>query len=37
MNDRILLRRLKQGDQAALSELIRRYSAYAWAVASNIL
>ena len=37
MNDKILLRRLKQGDQAALSELIRRYSAYAWAVASNIL
>ncbi|MBO5544105.1 MAG: hypothetical protein J5949_05685 [Oscillospiraceae bacterium] len=37
MNDKILLRKLKQGDQAALSELIHRYSAYAWAVAANIL
>lgn len=37
MEERVLLRRLKKGDPAALSELIRLYTPYAYAIASNIL
>lgn len=37
MNENKLLRRLKKGDSAALTELIERYSAYVYAIASNIL
>ena len=37
MNENKLLHRLRAGDESVLPELIRRYSAYAYAIASNIL
>ena len=37
MEERKLLRRLRRGDTAALAELIRRYSPYVYAIASNIM
>lgn len=37
MNENKVLRRLKKGDSAALTELIEQYSAYVYAIASNIL
>ena len=37
MNEKKLLHRLRAGDESVLPELIRRYSAYAYAIASNIL
>jgi RNA polymerase sigma-70 factor (ECF subfamily) len=37
MNEKSLLRRLRRGDESVLPELIRRYSGYAYAIASNIL
>ena len=37
MNDRRLLHRLRQGDESVLPELIRQYSGYVYAIASNIL
>ena len=37
MNERRLLRRLQRGDESVLPELIRQYSGYAYAIASNIL
>ena len=37
MTDNRLLRRLQRGDQSALTELIHRYSAYAYTIASNIM
>ena len=37
MEEKKLLRRLRRGDPAALSELIKRYSSYAYAIASNIM
>ena len=37
MNDRRILHRLRQGDESVLPELIRQYSGYVYAIASNIL
>ena len=37
MNEKKLLRRLRHGDESVLPELIRQYSGYAYAIASNIL
>ena len=37
MNDARMLRRLRQGDETVLPELIRQYSAYVYTIASNIL
>ena len=37
MNDRRLLHRLRRGDESVLPELIRQYSGYVYAIASNIL
>ena len=37
MNERTLLRRLKEGDTGALSEIIALYTPYLYAIASNIL
>ena len=37
MNEKRLLRRLRRGDESVLPELIRQYSGYAYAIASNIL
>ena len=37
MNDARMLRRLRRGDETVLPELIRQYSGYVYAIASNIL
>ena len=37
MNEKRLLHRLRRGDESVLPELIRQYSGYAYAIASNIL
>ena len=37
MNERTLLRRLKEGDTGALSEIIALYTPYLYAIASNIM
>lgn len=37
MNEKRLLRGLRRGDETVLSELIRQYSGYAYAIASNIM
>ncbi len=37
MNDRRILHRLRRGDESVLPELIRQYSGYVYAIASNIL
>ncbi len=37
MDDKSLLHRLRRGDESVLPELIRQYSGFAYAVASNVL